>query len=263
MKRLVTPPSRPRSALVTARVGMRDSWLQKATPRGQSTWAELKRQFHALHVPADICETLQRWGASPDDLEPLLRMVRDIVFSNAVHRAEAKRVKWMAGTARDPHHKFTPEEPGALRPLLDIVERVISDLEHLRQWEFKPPIELHELDAKHEPTRRTVRLSRLDEAIREAFDKARKELLWVRESLRKATQRPRGRKATLVQPFRVSALPKPARRRELAKMVGLQLLALHPDRKTRPRAARATADRLAGDIIDSIPVLNEISARVE
>src|SRR6266567_6618418 len=57
---------------------VRDSWLRKATPRRPWTWAELKRQFRALHVPADICETLQQWDASPSDLEPLLRLVRDI-----------------------------------------------------------------------------------------------------------------------------------------------------------------------------------------
>jgi hypothetical protein len=178
-----------------------------------------------------------------------------------------KRAKWAAGTARDPHHKLTPEEPGALRPLLDIGERVISDLEHLIQWKFNPPIMLHERDAKRK--RRRVRLSRLDEAIREAFEKARKELLWVRENLRKDTQRPRGRKATLVQPYRVSALsrsterPKPARRRELARMVRAQILALHPDREKRPRAARADAGRLARDVIDKIPILRRRPRSVE
>lgn len=222
-----------------------------------------------MGVRGEVFATVQLWARSPDHLEPLLRLVRDIVFSNAVHRAEVKRAEWAAGTARDPHYKLTPEEPGALRPLLDIVERALLDLEHLIQWQFDPPIELHELDAKHKPTRRRVRLSRLDEALREAFEKARKELLWVREILRKDTQRPRGRKATLVQPYRVSVRsrsperPKPARRRELARMVCAQILALHPDRKKRPRAARVEADRLAGDIIASIPVLNEISARVE
>jgi hypothetical protein len=172
-----------------------------------------------------------------------------------------KGAKWAAGTARDPHYKRTPEEPGALRPLLDIVDRVISDLEHLRKWKFTPPIELHELDAKLERTGRQVRLSRLDEALREAFEKARKELLRVRETLRQDTHRPRGRKATLVQPHRVSARsrsserPKPVRRRELVRMVRAQILALHPDGKKPPRAARAQANRLAGDLIDSIPVL--------
>jgi len=39
-------------------------------------------------------------------------------------------------------------------------------------------------------------------------------------------------------------------------MVRAQILALHPNRKKPPRAARAMADRLAGDIIESIPVLN-------
>jgi len=179
-----------------------------------------------------------------------------------------KRAKWAAGTARDPHHKLTPEEPGALRPLLDIVERVISDLERLSQWKFNPPIVLHERDAGKRKRRR-VRLSRLDEAIREAFEKARQELLWVRENLRKDTQRPRGRKATLVQPYRVSALsrsterPKPVRRRELARMVRAQILALHPDREKRPRAARAEAGRLARDVIDKIPILRQRPRSVE
>lgn len=264
---MVTATSRPRSASVTAPAGMRDSWLQKARPRGPWTWAELKRQFGVLRVPAHICRTVRQWGASPDDLEPLLRLLRGIVLSNAVHRAAMKRAKWAAGTARDPHHKLTPEEPGALRPLLDIVERVISDLEHLIQWKFNPPIVLHERDAKRK--RRRVRLSRLDEAIREAFEKARQELLWVRENLRKDTQRPRGRKATLVQPYRVSALsrsterPKPARRRELARMVRAQILALHPDREKRPHAARAEAGRLARDVIDKIPILRRHPRSVE
>jgi len=66
-------------------------------------WAELKRQFRAF-VPAaqskTLCATLQQWGASPDALQPLLRMIRAIVVSNAVHRAEMKRGKWAAGTLR-------------------------------------------------------------------------------------------------------------------------------------------------------------------
>ena len=156
----------------------------------------------------------------------------------------------------------TPEKPGALRPLLNVVERVIADLERLIQWKFTPPFVLHELDAKLTPTGRTVRVSRLDEALRETFSQGRQELLGVRENLRQATHRRRGQKATLVQPYRVSTrsrppgLPTPARRRELARMVRAQILALHPHREGSPRAARAVADRLAGDIIDSIPVLN-------
>ena len=232
---------------------------------GPWTWAELKRQFRAFLPAAQskiLCATLQQWGASPEDVAPLLQLVTDITLSNAVHRAEMKRGKWAAGTARDPHHEETPEKPGALRPLLDIVERVISDLERLIQWKFTPPIVLQELDAKHKPTRRRAHLSRLDEAIREAFEKARTELLWVRESLRKDTQRPRGRKATLVQPYRVSARamssagPKAARRRDLVRMVCAEILRLHPKRATRPRAARAQAERLARSIIATIPVLN-------
>jgi hypothetical protein len=240
---------------------VRDAWLQTATPRSPRTWAELKRQFRALRVPVDVCEALQQWGASPNDLAPLLRLLGNIVFSNAVHRAEMKRAKRAAGTARDPHYKLTPEKPGALRPLLDIVERVIADLERLIQWKFTPAIVLHELDAKLKPTHRRVRLSRLDEASREAFGKARKELLWVRANLRTDTLRLRGRKATLVQPSRVSArfrspaLPTPARRRELVRLVRVQILALHPDRKTRPRAATIQVNRLAREIVDSIPVL--------
>ncbi len=251
-------PTHPRSATITAPAGMRDAWLQRATPRGPWTWAELKRQFRVF-VPAveskTLCATLRQWGASPEDLEPLLRLVRAIVLSNAAHRADLTRATWAAGTARDPHHKPRPEQPGALRPLLDIVERVIAELERLIQWEFTPPIVLHEHDAKHKPTHRTVRLTRLDEGMRAVFAKARMELLWVRELLRRDTQRPRGRKATLVQPDRVSAVPKAARRRDLVRIVCAEILALHPERTTRPRAARAQAERLARDIIAAIPVL--------
>jgi len=132
---------------------------------------------------------------------------------------------------------------------------VIAELERLIQWEFTPPIVLHEHDAKHKPTHRTVRLTRLDEGMRAVFAKARMELLWVRELLRRDTQRPRGRKATLVQPDRVSAVPKAARRRDLVRIVCAEILALHPERTTRPRAARAQAERLARDIIAAIPVL--------
>ncbi len=232
-------PTHPRSATITAPAGMRDAWLQRATPRGPWTWAELKRQFRVF-VPAveskTLCATLRQWGASPEDLEPLLRLVRAIVLSNAAHRADLTRATWAAGTARDPHHKPRPEQPGALRPLLDIVERVIAELERL-------------------PTHRTVRLTRLDEGMRAVFAKARMELLWVRELLRRDTQRPRGRKATLVQPDRVSAVPKAARRRDLVRIVCAEILALHPERTTRPRAARAQAERLARDIIAAIPVL--------
>jgi hypothetical protein len=244
---------------------VRDAWLRTATPRGPGTWAELKRRFRAFLPAAQsktLCATLQQWGASPEDLAPLLRLVRDITLSNAVHRAELKRGKWAAGTARDPHYEGTPEEPGALRPLRDIVERVISDLERLIQWKFTPPIVLQELDAKHKPTRRRAHLFRLDEAIRETFEKARKELLGVRESLRKDTQRPRGRKATLVQPYRVSARsmssagPKAARRRDLVRMVHAEILRLHPKRATCPRAVRTQAARLARSIIATIRVLN-------
>jgi hypothetical protein len=138
------------------------------------------------------------------------------------------------------------------------VERVIAELEQLIQWEFTPPTVLNKLDAKHTPTQRTVRLSRLDEGVREAFAKARTELLWVREALRKDTERPRGRKVTLVQPSRVSEA---ARRRDLVRRVRAAILAIPPERKKRPRAARAQAERLARDIIAAIPVLN--SARVE
>jgi hypothetical protein len=39
-------------------------------------------------------------------------------------------------------------------------------------------------------------------------------------------------------------------------MVRAEILALHPERTTRLRAARARAERLAGAIIAAIPVLN-------
>jgi hypothetical protein len=54
----------------------------------------LKRRFRAFLPAAQsktLCATLQQWGASPEDLAPLLRMVRAIVVSNAVHRAETDR----------------------------------------------------------------------------------------------------------------------------------------------------------------------------
>src|SRR5712691_7307483 len=124
---------------------MPDAWLQRGARRGPRTWAQQKRRFRALRVPGEVVETVQHWVRSPDTLEPLFRVVRDIVFSNAVHRARSKDARWAAGTARDPHHRLTPEHPGALRPLVELLERVIADLERLRQWEFTPPIELHEL----------------------------------------------------------------------------------------------------------------------
>src|SRR5712692_1763048 len=196
-KRTVPSRARPRVAAVPAPAGMRDAWLQKARARGPWTWAELMPQFRAL-VPAaegkNLFKTLQQWGTSPDQLKPLLRLVRNIVFSNAVHLARMKHAKWAAGKARKPHYNETPEDPGALGPILDIVERVVSDLERLINWKFTPPIVLQERDAKLKPTRRTVHLSRLDESIREAFEQARQELLGVREHLRKDTQRARGRK---------------------------------------------------------------------
>jgi hypothetical protein len=231
-----------------------------AAPRRPSTWAQQKRQFRALHVPADVYDTLQRWVASPVELEPVLRLIRNIVLSNAIHRARGKLRRWAAGAARDPHHKQTPELPGALRPILDRVEGMIGDLERLIHWEFTPPIVLHELDATLTPTRRTVRLSRLDEGIRAAFETARSALLPVRDNLRTATQRDRGRKPTLVQPGPLSALriptgsPLPARRRQLERLLRDQILLLHPHRKMRPRTARVEAGRIAGRVIDSIPL---------
>jgi hypothetical protein len=244
---------------------MRDAWLRQAPPRGPWTWAERTRQFRAFLPAAQskaLCNTLQQWGASPDEVEPLLRLVSDIVLSNAVHRAQMKGAKWAAGTARDPHHKLTPEEPGALRPLLDLVERVISDLDRLTQWTFSPAIVVQEHDAKYQPTRRRVRLSQLEETIRAAFERARTELRWVGEKLRTDTRRPRGRPATRVQPYRLSAgsrsaeQSKPARQRDLARMVCAKILALHPGQTTRPRVARAQAERLARAVIAAIPILN-------
>ena len=238
---------------------MRDRWLTQAARR-PSTWIQLKQQFRALRVPADVYTTLQRWVASPVELEPLFRLVRDLVFANAVHRARGKHRKWAAGAARDPHYQLTPETPGALRPILDVLDGVIADLERLSRWEVTPPITLHELDATLTLTGRTVRLSRLDEHLQEAFETARRTLLPVREHLRAATQRHPGRKATLVQPRRVSALrvptesPPPVRRRQLERRLRDQILLLHPSRQTGPRAARVDAGRLAHDIIDAIPL---------
>ncbi len=91
---------------------MRDAWLAKATPRGPWTWAERRRQFRAFVPAAEcqaLCEILREWGASPDDVAPLLRVLRDLVVANAVHRAARKGATGAAGAARDPHHQRMPE----------------------------------------------------------------------------------------------------------------------------------------------------------
>ena len=189
---------------------VRDAWLRTATPRGPWTWAELKRQFRAFLPAAQsktLCATLQQWGASAEDLAPLLRLVGDITLSNAVHRAEMKRGQWAAGTARNPHYEGTPEEPGALRPLLDIVERVISDLERLIQWKFTPPIVLQELDAKHKPTRRRAHLSRLDESHSRDFRESPEgALVGARESAQGHATSPRSKGDTRAALPRVGSL---------------------------------------------------------
>jgi hypothetical protein len=216
------------------------------------------RQLQTLRVPKDVCQTLQQWAASPAVLDPLLRLIRDIVGSNAVHRALMTEARRAAGRARDPHYKHTPEEPGVLRPIRKRVDRLVADLEWLINWRCTPPIEQHELDAKFKPTGRIVRLERLPEGLRDAFETARRALLGVRATLHDVTDRHRGRKATLVQPFRVSALrsraapPTPARRRDLERRLRDELLRLHPARTRNPRAARLDAGRLARRISNSI-----------
>jgi hypothetical protein len=237
---------------------MRDSWLQRGARRDRRTSADQMRQLRVLRVPKDVCQTLQQWAASPATLEPLLRLIRAIVFANAVHRARMTEGRRAAGRARDPHYARTPEEPGALRPLREVVDRVVADLERLINWQFTPPIELHELDAKLKPTGRIVRLARLDESMREAFETARSALLGIWAGLHEVTDRHRGRKATLVQPFRVSTLtaraarPTPARRRDLERLLRDELLQLHPARKRHPRAARLDVGPLARRIGKSI-----------
>jgi hypothetical protein len=237
---------------------MRDSWLQRGARRDRRTSADQMRQLRVLRVPKDVCQTLQPWATSPAMLEPLLRLIRAIVFSNAVHRARMTEGRRAAGQARDPHYGRTPEEPGALRPIRELVDRVVADLERLITWQFTPPIELHELDAKLKPTGRIVRLARLDEGMREAFETARSGLLGIWAGLHEVTDRHRGRKATLVQPFRVSTLtaraarPTPARRRDLERLLRDELLQLHPARKRHPRAARLDVGPLARRIGKSI-----------
>src|SRR5262249_43903767 len=103
---------------------MRDSWLQQGTRRRARTWADQKRQFRALRVPDEVADIIQPWARAPDKVQPLLRLLRDIVFSNAVHRARTNAARWAACTARDPHHAQRPEQPGALSPLTAIVDRV-------------------------------------------------------------------------------------------------------------------------------------------
>jgi len=216
------------------------------------------RQLQALGVPKDVCQTLQQCAASPATLEPLRRLISGIVFSNAVHRARTTQARRAAGRARDPHYGRTPEAPGALRPLRELVDRVVADLERLINWQFAPPIELQELDAKLKPTGRIVRVARLDEGVREVFGTAHRALLGVQARLHDVTDRSRGRKATLVQPFRVSAFraraarPMPARRRDLERQLRDELLRLRPKRTTRPTAAPFDVDRLARRIGNSI-----------
>jgi hypothetical protein len=212
------------------------------------------RQLQTLRVRKDVCQTLQQWATSPATLEPLLRLIRAIVFSTAVHQARTTQARRAAGRARDSHYARTPEEPGALRPIRELVDRVVADLERLITWQFTPPIELHELDAKLTPTGRIVRL---DEGLRDAFETARSALLGVQEQLHDVTDRHRGRKATLVQPFGSTltaraARPTPARHRELERQLCDELLRLHPKRMMRPRAARLDVERLARHIGNSI-----------
>jgi hypothetical protein len=247
------------AAWASVKAGPRDAWLQETAPRRPWTWAKRTRQFRAFIPNAEckaLCQTLEHWGVSPNDVEPLLGLVRRIVLSNAVHRAQMKAAKWAAGTARDPHYKHTREEPGALRPILNIVERVIAELEQVIQWTFTPPASLEELDPRHKPTGRTVRVARLDETIRSACAKARSEVVGIRRHLRRDTQRLRGRKATLVWPHEAQSITlRAARRRDLAQMVCRQILALYPAQTRVPRAAKAQAARVARDIIACLPVL--------
>jgi hypothetical protein len=223
--------------------------------RGRRTSAEQTRQLRALRVPKDVCQTLQQWAASPATLEPLRRLIRSIVFSNAVHRARTAEARRAAGRARDPHYAHTPEEPGALRPIRELVDRVVADLGRLINWQFTPPIEFHELDAKLKPT---GRIARLDEGLRDVFETARTALRGLQATLHEVTDRHRGRKATLVQPFTVSTLttraarPTPARRPELERQLRDELLQVHPDRTRHPHAARLDAGRLARRIGNSI-----------
>jgi hypothetical protein len=235
---------------------MRDSWLQQGARRGGRTSAEQMRQFRVLRIPDEVRETLRQWAASPATLEPLLRLIRAIVFANAAHRARTTQARRAAGRARDPHYAGTPEEPGALRPIRELVDRVVADIERLINWQFTPPIEFHELDAKLKPTGRIVCVQ-LDEGMRDALETARSALLGVRATLHEVTDRHRGRKVTLVQPFGSpltarAARPTPARRRDLERLLRDELRRLHPDRTKRPGAARLDVDRLARRIGNSI-----------
>jgi hypothetical protein len=233
---------------------MGDSWLRQGARRGGRTSAEQRRQFRVLRIPDEVGETLQQWAASPAKLEPLLRLIRAIVLANAVHPARTMQARRAAGRARDPHYARTKEEPGALRPLRELVDRVVADLERLITWQVTPPIEFHELDAKLQPTGRIVS-AQLDENMRETFETARNTLLGVRATLHAATARHRGRKVTLVHPSRGSTLtarvrPTSVRRRDLERLLRDELLPLHPDRTTP--AARVDVDRLARHIGNSI-----------
>src|SRR5215831_2878741 len=237
-----------------------DRWLYKEAPRGSRSekgYGELR----AVRVPPRVISTLKEWGTSQEQLRPLARLIRDMLFAYAYYHAQQTQPRWAAGTAREPHYKQIPENPGALGPLRKRLDEVIANLETLRDWQFRPPIELEELDAKLKPTGRIVKLSRLDENLRRTFERARQALLGTQRELHDATRRPRGRKAGLVKPFGVApfslarGLPTPARRRELVRMLRDEIFALHPDRKTRRREAKAQAGRLAHLIIGSLPLL--------
>src|SRR5262245_8388870 len=199
---------------------MRDSWLQQGTRRRARPWADQKRQFRALRVPDEVVDIIQPWAGAPDKVQPLLRLLRDIAFSHAVHQARTKDARVVAGAARDPHYTLRPEQPGALRTLVEIVNRGVADRQRLIDWKFTPPIELHALDAKLIPTGQVVRLSGLDETLRAVFERARTMLMPMQAELREATRRRRGRKAVLVHPFRVSALG--ARTRSEERRVGTE-----------------------------------------
>src|SRR5215831_17647439 len=239
-----------------------DRWLHKEAPRGSRSGEKGYGELRAVRVPPRVISTLKGWVTSPEQVRPLARLIRDMLFANAYYHAQQKQARWAAGAARDPHYKQSPEDPGALGPLRRLVDEVIASLETLIDWPF-PPIELKELDAKLRPTGRNMKLSRLDENRRRTFEIARQALLGIQRELHEATRRPRGRKARLVKPFRVApfslarGLPTLARRRELVRMLRDEIFALHPDRKTRQRAAKTQAGRLAHLTIGSIPLLAE------
>jgi len=93
-----------------------DRWLHKKAPRGSRSAEKVYGELRAMRVPPRVISTLEGWGTSPEQVRPLARLIRGMIFAKVYYDAQQKRARWAAGTARDPHYKQSPEDPGALGP---------------------------------------------------------------------------------------------------------------------------------------------------